>query len=115
MEMPPSDFEQEVHRNAIGGIWGSTIPFGFTPSPVILGTEESLMISSGSPNLLYLVAGVVFPSTLVVNFLFVCFPKGLTVIYKLRQTDFGYLKELAQIRLSPSAAREDLNKIKRRD
>lgn len=60
MEMPPSGFQQEVQRNAIGGIWGSTIPFGFTPNPVILGTEESLMISSRSPNLLYLVAGSCF-------------------------------------------------------
>lgn len=60
MEMPPRGFQQEVHRNAIGGIWGSTVPFGFTPNPVILGTEESLMIGNGSPNLLYLVAGSCF-------------------------------------------------------
>lgn len=41
MKMPPGGFQQEVCRNAMGGIWGSTIPFGFTPTPVILGTEES--------------------------------------------------------------------------
>lgn len=57
MKMPPSGFQQEVHRNAAGGIWGSTIPFGFTPNPVILGTEESLMISSQEPQLVVFSGG----------------------------------------------------------
>lgn len=41
------------------------------------------------------------------NFLFVCFSKGLKVIYKLRQSDIRYLRTQAQIRLSLSAAKED--------
>lgn len=98
--------QQDVHRNAIEGVWGSMVPFGFAPNPVILGTEGFLMISGRSLNLLYLVAGVVFSSTLVRNFLFVCFPKGLKVIYKLRQSDIRYLRVQAQIRLSLSAAED---------
>lgn len=56
---------------------------------------------------MYLVAGVVFSSTLVMNFLFVFFSKGLKVIYKLRESDIRYLRTQAQIRLSLSAAEED--------
>lgn len=57
---------------------------------------------------MYLVAGVVFSSTLVMNFLFVFFfSKGLKVIYKLRESDIRYLRTQAQIRLSFSAAEED--------
>lgn len=40
------------------------------------------------------------------NFLFVCFSKGLKVIHKLRQTDIRCLRIQAQIRLSLSAAEE---------
>lgn len=65
------------------------------------------MISGRSLNLVYLVAGVVFSSTLVMNFLFVFFSKGLKVIYKLRESDIRYLRTQAQIRLSLSAAEED--------
>lgn len=96
--------QQDIHRNSIEGVWGSSIPFGFAPNPVILGTEGFLMISGRSLNLLYLVAGVGWLSMLVMNFLFVCFPKGLKVIYKLRQSDIRHLR--AQIRLSLSAAED---------
>lgn len=50
------------------------------------------------------------------SFLFVCFSKGLKVIYKLRQSDIRYLRTLAQIRLSLSQLprKKDMNKIKYR-